>query len=221
MVSTDNDLKEELAFDYLKLRRYVGLLGMAMPWVLWFCGGLFFNIDLQPSMSAYAHTAMLPMFSGSLWVIGVFLIAYEGFHRSDDIIASIAGFAALGVSFFPTNFVDKHPCTFSWDAPLIHVISAGFYFGSLAYMSYFQFTKTNCKAGNIGPRKKRRNRVYRVSAIVMVGAVVALIVENIFVVKPESLPNAMFWAEAIAISAFGVAWYVKGEGFKRWMGDEA
>ena len=219
----ENGPNQELALNYLNLRRIVGLLGMAMPWALWLIGKARFDLNLQSSMSAYAHTAMVPLYSGLLWVIGIFLIAYRGFDDTDNRTASVAGFGALGMSIFPTAYDHSYPpSVFSWDSPIAHVVCAGIFFAALAYMSYFQFTKS--LSAKPARRKLRRNTIYKLSAAVMVGAVVALAADKIgsrfFPDLVEPIDNSIFWAEAIAIFAFGIAWYVKGEGLAKWLSDE-
>ena len=69
---------------YMTLRKSVGCLGIALPFVLAF--GLMFDRYLalerwqwfvEPSISAYYHTDMRNIFVGILCAIGVFLFSYR------------------------------------------------------------------------------------------------------------------------------------------------
>ena len=57
---------------YKKLRKAIGVLGTALPFVLAAGGYFFFSTGIQSSLSAYYHTDMGDVFVGTLWAIGVF-----------------------------------------------------------------------------------------------------------------------------------------------------
>ena len=67
--------------DVMLLRQAIGVLGVALPFLLWF-GGLAARVALQPSISRYYHTQMHDVFVGVLCAIGLGLFDYA-------IIASI------------------------------------------------------------------------------------------------------------------------------------
>jgi hypothetical protein len=46
---------------------------------------------------------MRNVFVGALCALGVFLVAYRGYDGVDDAITDVAGFAVIGVAFFPTK----------------------------------------------------------------------------------------------------------------------
>lgn len=90
---------------------------------------------------------------------------------------------------------------------------------TLAYLSYFRFTKTH-RGGSRTEVKKQRDRVYRAAGIVILvsiglipvlwatrewGLVSVATLESIEAWKP------VFWLESIAVLSFGVAWAVKGQ----------
>lgn len=92
----------------------------------------------------------------------------------------------------------------------IHLGCAATFFLILAYISYFQFTKTS---GAMTQNKKTRNTIYRTCAMVIVICILTLL--------PGFLSDSLntwyndhkmiFWAETLMLWAFGTSWLVKGE----------
>ena len=70
----------------------------------------------------------------------------------------------------------------------------------------FLFTKSS---GQMTPEKKKRNLIYKVCGIGMVGSFILLIPFNIFDVKIGT------WiVEAIALTFFGISWLTKSEAYR-------
>ena len=100
------------------------------------------------------------------------------------------------------------------------MFAAGFFL-TLAYFSLYLFTKSDREKT---PKKRQRNRVYRACGYVMLLAL-ALIALEVSIQYLELLPDAAlrmienldprFWLESIAMLAFGVSWWVKGEAILR------
>ena len=65
--------EESLVFSYLSLRRTIGFLGTALPFVLFLGALIIFRAGLQSSMSSYYHTGMGDVLVGTMCVIGFFL----------------------------------------------------------------------------------------------------------------------------------------------------
>ena len=85
--------------DVMLLRQAIGVLGVALPFLLWF-GGLAARVALQPSISRYYHTQMHDVFVGVLCAIGLGLFAYRGYlhpkkkwweNRVANVAAAFAG----------------------------------------------------------------------------------------------------------------------------------
>ena len=184
-----------LLVSYRTLRRTVGILAMALPLLMLIAG-------FQPSISEYYITYMRNVFVGILCVIGLFLFAYRGYDLLDNIAGDLCCIFALGVAFFPTT------SAIGW-IHIVHLSSATLLFIMLAIFTGFLFTK-----GNPIPTREKlvRNRVYRICCLVIVSCIVSLAV-YINYLETTSLARfrPIFWLEAIALWAFGISWFVKGD----------
>ena len=195
------DTKYELV-SYLTLRRVVGVLGVSMPIVVAAWGlALPLPHQLLDTISDYYGFRTRDVFVGVLFTIAWFLFTYRGYDRRDSTAGNLACVFALGVALFPDNGKGIDP--------VIHYISAASLFLVLAYFSLVLFTKTG---GNPTPKKRVRNRVYKVCGVVIL-ACIALIGLYHFAGKPAALSGfrPVFWLETFALWAFGFSWFVKGE----------
>jgi hypothetical protein len=189
------------------LRRVVGFIGLLLSPVLVVSSGL----HLQSSISDYYYTGAQNIFVGALCAVGVFLCCYKGFDVNDWVLSLIAGSAAILVALCPT--VPANPTTLEALKGDLHWLFAATFLGSLAYLSLFQFTKTNAP-GNPTPQKLARNRVYRVCGALMAGCLLLLLAYKL---SPPGLTqglarfNPVFCLESVAVIAFGVSWLTKGE----------
>lgn len=194
---------------YLTLRKVIGFIGLLLPFVLVF-GKLFFEgPGLLDSVSSYYHSvSMRDIFVGSLCAVGVFLLAYHGYDWVDDLVTGLAGFAAFGVALFP---ITEHAVLQKQDSlGLIHITSAALFFITLAMISLLLFTKSGKHKTK---QKEIRNVIYIICGWIillclgLIGFVFLLIpgTSTFYAIKP------IFWLEALAIVAFGVSWFVKGE----------
>jgi len=172
MPADGDDSDDDLVISYLTLRRMLGVLGIALPFVLYFGGLIFFGDTLQYSISDYYHTRMRDVFVGIIVAIGMFLFSYTGYKDSapitDNTVTNLAGGSAIGLALFRTA-----PGTELDLGGAIHLVFSALFFLGLAYMAFFLFTKSD-PSNPPTPRKLIRNTVYRVCAVVM-GAAVVLI----------------------------------------------
>jgi len=204
--------EESLVFSYLSLRRTIGFLGTALPFVLFLGALIIFRTGLQSSMSSYYHTDMGDVLVGTMCVIGFFLFSYRGYERADNIAGDLGCIFAVCVALFPT----------APDGPVaadvriigyIHLACAALFFLTLIYFSLFLFTKTD-PSKQITKRKRNRNHIYRVCGYVMSVCIVLMIIYTVLpssAVERFSDLHPIFWLEAIAIVAFGISWLTKGE----------
>jgi hypothetical protein len=194
---------------FLRLRKSIGFLAILFPLMLIVWAWVFGNCSsIQYAVSDYYYTASGDLFIGVIFTISFFLIAYKGYDRMDQWLTNSAGFCSILISVLPTGQNNDEQCTirfveeFSWRTTA-HNILAVLFFLILAYMSFFQFTKSD---GMMTMEKIDRNRIYRICAIIMVSALVFI---PVFSALPV-FPKVIFWMEWVALAAFGFSWLVKG-----------
>jgi uncharacterized protein YhhL (DUF1145 family) len=202
--------QDSLVLSYLALRKAVGIIGVALPFVLALGKMLVQGPGIQASVSGYYYTDLRNVFVGSLCAIGIFLMSTRGFDRRDVIAGRLASLFAIGVAFFPTTPLTG-PTSQDKFIGALHLSFAALFFLTLAYFSLFLFTKTAPDRVPT-PRKLQRNKVYRVCGVVILACIALILIVKLPLVKPhvESL-KPVFWLESTAIFVFGVAWLIKGE----------
>ena len=212
--------EKSLALSYLALRMIVGVLGIALPFILLLGALILFQTGIQSSLSSYYHTGMGDVLVGILCVIGVFLLAYKGYkkpnnkgyEKPDYIARLLGGVFAIGVALFPTT-PDDAPEDASRVIGYIHMAFAALFFLTLIYFSLCLFTKTD---PNKSPtrRKRQRNKVYKACGYTMA---ICIVLIGVYYLLPDSVEmslkgyNPVFWLESLAVVAFGVSWLTKGE----------
>ncbi len=94
------------------LATLVGLIAFALPWVMLWAPRQF-GICFRDSISHFYYAPFLGiLLVAALACIATFLFAYRGQNFWESILATLAGFGALGVALFPTTghgCVDQGP----------------------------------------------------------------------------------------------------------------
>lgn len=205
--------QDAFVLSFLTIRRTIGFLGIFLPLALLTGCAIFGGCGIfQNSISHFYFTVMGDVFVGTLCAVALFLITYKGYDRHDSIVTSLAGIAALGVAFFATDNIKDCSTVLlnDYTARIVtHYTCAGMFFVSLAYMSYFRFTKTKDDSKTTS-RKVSRNVLYRVCAIVMV-ICIGLVFSTKLYKEVAADYNLVFWFEWLALLAFGISWLTKGE----------
>ncbi len=199
-----------LVVSYLDLRKAVGIIGLALPFVLAFGDILLHGLRIENSISTYYYTEMRNIFVGSLCAIAIFLMSYRGYDRRDAIAGNLAFVFAIGVAFIPTTPL---PVATTEQELIgdVHLAFAALLFLTLAYFSIKLFTETD-PTKTPTPRKLQRNAVYRVSGYIILACIGLIAVAALPPVKAlVDWLEPRFWLESIAIVAFGVSWLIKGE----------
>lgn len=195
--------------DTKRMRIMIGLLGLLLPWLV-----ALITLSWPDSISVtYYSLFAVGTFMVILGSAGILLINYKGYERIDDITATIAGIFGILICLFPmTHPDDPAILTGVLHLPsnisnIFHCIAAFAFFGTLAFMSFFLFTKTD---GEITPQKRIKNIIYRVCGVGMLGAFLLMLLQFIpgFV-----CPNLTWIVEAIALFFFGTSWIVKSDAF--------
>jgi hypothetical protein len=147
---------------------------------------------------------MRNVFVGTLFAVGWFLFSYRGYDRKDDIVGDLAWLFTLGVALFPTT--SSNP----WISGA-HFVSAALMFLVLSYFALFLFTKSDATVKT--PEKETRNRVYVTCGVIMLVCIVFIAVFNLSPIEDSGIADVqpVFWLESLALWAFGVSWFVKGE----------
>ncbi len=204
------EFKEPYLITFNRLRKSVGFMAFTLPLILVIWNSVFGDCQtIQHSLSDYYYTASGDVFVGLFLSISFFLIAYKGYDRIDHWLTSSAGVCGILVALLPTGQNMDEQCSvrdveeFAWRSTA-HNVLAVLFFLLLAYMSYFQFTKSSEQKTL---RKIDRNKIYRTCAIIMVGSLALIPVFSLFPV----FPKVIFWMEWVAMAAFGFSWLTKGE----------
>ena len=201
----------------LKLRKILGWLGVALPWITAVLYMIFGVADFvfPHSISATYHVAScITPFMIILGSAGILLICYEGYDKQDKTICTIAGILALLICLFPCQnlpedvLLDPSVLIGTFQIPAgvshwVHNIVAVSFFALLAYNSYFLFTKSS---GELTVQKIKRNRIFKICGIGMIAS---------FALLPPLLllgvPCAIWLVEAIALMFFGISWLTKSQ----------
>jgi hypothetical protein len=215
--------KNPAILSYHALRRIVGVIALALPFVL--AGGAILVSLVGPerrlpqpllegTISNYFYTPVGPLYVGSLAGIALFLISSRGYDRTDEIAGYLAGIFALGVVLFPSE--DPRAAYYSRleiQIGYVHTAFAALMFLSIAYFCLFLFRRTSPER-RFTRGKQRRNRVYAVCGTVILACTAVMVALTVLGVDPRHAPFHLFLvSESLAMFAFGVAWLTKGKGF--------
>lgn len=205
--TTTNTDSDDMVISYRVLRRVVGIIGIALPIVLFVVESLLKGrVHLLDSISSYYWAERTgDVLVGSLCAMGMFFLSYRG-RRYDNLAGNLACAFAVGVALFPTSEPGKPRNLTNY----IHYASAAGMFLTLAYFCFFSFTYQD---PNTKPTKMKpvRNKIY-----IGCGAVILLCIAAIGLIgiawPGDASSSAVFWLEAAAIWAFGWSWFIKGKG---------
>lgn len=198
-----------LAVSYLFLRRAVGLLGALLPIAV----PLGYSVStgswrLLSSVSSYYYTDMRNPFVGAMCAVGVFLICYD-YRRWDGVFSTLGGAFAIGLALCPT--APPSASDLARAVGVLHVVFSASFLVTMALMCWFLFTLSDAPAGSRTAAKNTRNLLYRVCAIVIL---LFTALAGLASFTPQSFVNTvhpLFWCEALATFAFGLAWWIKGQ----------
>lgn len=223
--------RNQLVISYYTLRKYLGIMGLALPLIILIGSTIATKGNLESSISDYFHTPLRQFFTVSLSGISLFLIAYKGYDAIDRWVTNAAGVFGLLTTFVFTNFKPQSdlygyvlatndrktivdlgnlpggsyeiiPSPVSDLQSNLHLAFAATFFLLLAWMALFQFTKAG---------KKKEKRVYRITGLLMPITILALIPGVTEKYKKFYIEHDLiFWGEFICLWSFGIAWLVKG-----------
>jgi len=192
--------KRNKVFDYRALRLLIGLIALSIPFVV----SLLSSSSLS-SISASYYTEARDVFVGMLFIVSAFLWAYNGHSSREALASKAASLAGILVAIFPTTCDDCVTNTKS----IIHYVAAVILFAILAYFCLGPFRK---KIKGEKGKKGRRSTIYFICGWVIIICMLSVLVAK-FTLTDEIMNawSVTFWAEAIALGAFGIAWIVAGK----------
>jgi len=207
-----NEYDDYTILSYKTLRRLVGILALSTAFICIIGSLLFNNLTVQSSVSLYYYTNMRDFLEAVLIGIGIFIITYKGYTILDRIINILTGIFGICIALFPCS--SNIDCVGIFNIPsevsnILHLITAGIFFGLLGFISFFLFTKSD---GATTKQKKIRNIIYRVCGIII--AVCGLLIGLSFAFLGEEIMNKYFIVlilEIIILTSFGISWLIKGE----------
>lgn len=192
---------ENSAMTYRRLRALIGWVGLSLPVVL-LAAGLIDGHVLQ-SLSAYYYTEVGPCFTGTLCVIGVFLLAYRfGDAAVENLVTTAAGVAALGVAFF--HAAPPNPTPAQSVLAAVHLTCAGVLFALLGAIAVFLFPS------DVPASKAWQAHLFRGLGFTIWAAIVAMVVLNLLVPEFYRRTHLFFWLESVCVVAFAVSFILKG-----------
>jgi hypothetical protein len=206
---------EELVVSYLTLRQMIGWIGLLMPIAVRLGALVFEGIHSTNSISAYYYTGMRDVFVSTLVLVGALLTCYRTPSKSDNLVAIIAGLAAIGIGLFPMDpiyapeILLNHPamatgaCYVNRGILKYHFIFVTIFFALSFYLVYFRFRAFT--SANPTTQKVARNKIYRLCGVAMLVSFVAI---GLFDLSHKDA--SIFWPETVAVVAFATAWLVKG-----------
>ncbi|MEE9387186.1 MAG: hypothetical protein V3U96_01130 [Paracoccaceae bacterium] len=214
--------KNELVASYLQVRKAIGFIGIALPVLLILFSLIAERSGPKGSISAYYYSGGREILVGCLFAIGVFLFSYKGFDKdtrfpTDKTVSRLAAIGAIGVAFSPMAFANSgamiEPVP-TWVQSLfskgiaggLHGAFALLFFGSIATFCIVNFCR--CAPGtDPDDDKKFRNSMFRVLGVFILLCTAAFAIGSYF----DFSGAFVFWAEALAVWAFGLSWIIKGE----------
>lgn len=194
-------------FDYRFLRGMIGAVAIALPIITYIKSGKGSELT---SISHSYYTPAIDVFAGILFFVCAFLLAYSGHTKGESIASSIAGICSLIVALFPTD--ELKDCL--TPSGIAHFVAATIMFGILAYFCLGPFRiSVKEKIDNAKPKTNTREMVRRKWVYIICGWTIILVLVGYFILNKINSDYAwdneiLFWAETVALFAFGIAWSI-------------
>ncbi len=204
---------EPLSIDIDSHRQIVGWFGLLLPLLLFVAAALRPTKNLDTwlnSLSAYYYTSGSGVLAGMLAVLALCLLTYRGYPNkyewADRWGARVAGVAAGIIALCPTYPPEGVAAPLWWTekAGQIHDGASAVMLTMFAVFSLCLFRLTDQRKQDVPRDKQRRNRVYLLCGLAIVGSLVWVVS-----LLRSGNPRILF-PESVAIGAFAVSWLVKG-----------
>ena len=203
MVPMNTARGEDPALSYRNMRAITGYVGLTLPVALLLAGAV--DGHLESSLSAYYYTKMGNVFTGSLCVIGVFLLAYRLTTWAwDNFATTLAGLCALGVAFFhaaPANATPSQVLLAD-----VHLSCAAALFVLLGAISLFIFPD------DVAPGQRWRANWYRAFGALIWLSIVLMPTLSSLASSFYNNEHVFFILETVCVMAFAASFILKGHG---------
>jgi hypothetical protein len=184
-----------VVFDYQVTRFVIGMIALTLPFVV-----SIVSAGPLSSISASYFTCARDIFVGMLFVVGAFLLAYNGYTTPQSVASKVGSLAAILIALCPTNC---DTCALT-PVSFVHYCSATILFSVLAFFCLGPFRK---KAKEKDTRKARRRiTVYLICGTVMIVCMLSVAISKALPPAVAVSLRVTYWAEAVALVAFGISW---------------
>lgn len=220
---------DSISRSYFLMRTFVGILGFALPFILFIGEAVLDDAKwtARGSLSAYYHSGMRDFFVSILAVVGILLVTYKINEKNrDNFLSLFAGAAAIGVAIFPTGIpldVDARPTPLQGflgedRAEVIH-FSCALVFVVFLGILCLDFARRE------GKRKQERNghharfppkfwfRFHLLMAILIFCGIAYIPLARSFDFFEK---HSILIGEIVVTVAFGLSWLAKGLDLKVW-----
>jgi len=238
-----NPEAENLVFSPYTLRLIVGFIAFALPPFV-----IMITAEITSSISASYYTNARDVFVGLLFVIGAFLLAYNGRSRDltpdtvgkfwqdlekfwngaiefrigmrkiEERVVSLIGGVAAICSALFPTACDSCGNEIKFR---IHIAAAVILFSTIAYFCLVAFRGQVKDATDKEVKKKRRDRIYSFCGWGIIVVMLGLIAMQFTmpVLARNTWPPITFLAETVALGLFGISWMTASKIFI-WLADE-
>lgn len=216
-----DELQKHIFGTYVTLRRGMAIMATLFPFLL-YIAGLFHNIPLQDSMSAYYWATVTQAtkecvctvapsrdwFTGLLFAISACLYLYKGFTVRENWALNLAAICGVGVALFPMDwpFANETPSIWPWTKMSTHGVCA---FGLFFCLAYVMWRRSGDTLHLLPPESNagRYRNLYYVYGMAMVASPLTAFVLYTF----SGFRAYTFFAETAGIWAFALYWWTKSQ----------
>lgn len=182
--------------DHRVLKLMVGLIGLFLASITsYFSGGTILSISESHCYGGWARD----FFVGAMFAIAAFMAAYNGFSRTEMLVAKVTAVAAIGVAWFPMRCPTRDEIV-----PGAHVVSAIIMFAMLATLCRIFYLRA--KSHGL-PGSDRRARLYAICGVAILASMSLVVADSVLGGPIKAIiPRLEFYCEELALIAFAVAW---------------
>ena len=185
-------------FSNESIRWMVGLITFLLPVLV-----SIISFTRLTSLSASYYTRARDVFVGLLFILGAFLLVYQGHTKTENWIANLGGLAAVLAALFP--MACDHCAR---GIPFyIHALAGNVLFGVTAYFCLGPFRKS--AKGKNWVKAQRRVIVYSVCGYGIMACLVVLLVLGLVMTSDQKeIWTPVYWGEFAMLWLFSAAWNV-------------